>query len=273
MHKLRMNILLPLILLLSACGAISDIASDTGSAETGSDEVQAASAGPTVANPPTHPQIEFAADTAPPVSAQTAASAAIPVITEAHQGLTYGTDQLVIVFVEGFQPGEMLSISAMHETEGIVKSDSTNANERGEAIIYHYVQHRPIDEGAYPEGAITFRVRSSTGTVKTYAFNIDYAYAPQPAQTGCGTYPPSPIQLGGTFVAWCSGFAKDDYRETNYQTQYSISNAGDILLSDNADVMADGLVIVSLSTESSDPAGNWDITIGDQAFQVQVVSP
>jgi len=179
----------------------------------------------------------------------------------------------VIVFAEGLQPGEVLSVSAIHEIQGIIKSATTETTAPGEAVIYHYVQHTPTDEGAYPQGEITFRVRSSPGVIQTYTFNIDYAYISQPAQFGCGTYPPSLIQLGGAFVAWCSGFNKETYQDSNYQTEYSISNAGDILLLGNADVMADGLVIVSLSTESGDPAGDWNITIGGQSFQVQVVAP
>ena len=256
-----------LVGLLSACGEISGTAPDVVPSETGAAEVQADTVLTSVDIPPGDLQDTITTDIARAESAQ------IPIITETHQGSTYGPDQQVIVFVEGFQPGEVLSVSAMHERDGIVKSATTETNEHGEAIIYHYVQHKPSDKGAYPHGEITFRVRSSTGLIQTYTFNIDYAYISQSAQIGCGTYPPSPIQLGGTFVTWCGGFEKDDYLETNYQTEYSISNAGDILLLDSADVMADGLVIVSLSTESSDPAGDWNITIDSQSFQIQVVSP
>ena len=259
-YLIRLNFSIALVGLLSACGVISDVTPDVT-------EVQDDSVLTSVDIPPGDLQDTTTADTAHVESAQ------IPIITETHQGNTYGPDQQVIVFVEGFQPGEVLSVSAMHERDGIVKSATTETNERGEAVIYHYVQHNPTDEGAYPYGEITFRVRSSTGLIQTYTFHIDYAKFSQPAQIGCGTYPPSPIQIGSAFVAWCSGFDKDDYLETNYQTEYSISNAGDILLLDNADVMADGLVLVSLSTESNDPAGDWIIVIGGQSFQVQVVSP
>jgi len=256
-----------LVGLLSACGEISGTAPDVVPSETGAAEVQADTVLTSVDIPPGDLQDTITTDIARAESAQ------IPIITETHQGSTYGPDQQVIVFVEGFQPGEVLSVSAMHERDGIVKSATTETNMRGEAVIYHYVQHNPSEKGAYPYGEITFRVRSSTGLIQNYTFNIDYTDISQPAQIGCGTYPPSPIHLGSAFVAWCSGFDKNDYLETNYQTEYTISNAGTILLLDSADVMADGLAFVSLSTESSDPAGDWNITIGGQSFQVQVVSP
>ena len=269
MNTVWIRVCYPLILvgLLSACGVITSTTPDIVPDETGGSEVQIEPALTSVDNSPSDSSETPTADTAHVESAQ------IPIITETHQGNTYGPDQQVIVFVEGFQPGEVLSVSAMHKRDGIVKSATTETNQRGEAVIYHYVQHKPSDKGAYPYGEITFRVRSSTGLIQTYTFNIDYAYISQPEQIGCGTYPPSPIQIGSAFVAWCSGFDKNDYLETNYQTEYSISNAGEILLLDIADVMADGLVIVSLSTESSDPVGEWNITIGGQSFQVQVVSP
>jgi len=198
-------------------------------------------------------------------------SSSIPLITESNQGSTYAPDQLVIIFVEGFQPDEALSISAIHETEGVVKSGNTETNERGEALIYHFVQHNPSDEGAYPQGAITFQVRSSMGLVKTYTFTIDYSLIPHAAEMACGTYPPSPIQIGGAFVAWCSGFDKSEHLHTNYQTTYSIFQSGNPLLSDQADVMADGLGILILNTEPGDPDGIWDIQIGDQFFQIEVI--
>ena len=270
MNTVRIRVCYPLILvgLLSACSTISGYSQNAVlSTEPGVAEMQIEPALTSADIPPANSSETPTAEPALDASPQ------IPIITETHQGSTYGPDQLVIVFAEGFQPGEVLSVSAIHEIQGIVKSAATETNERGEAVIYHYVQHNPTDEGAYPYGYITFRVRSSTGLIQTYSFNIDYAHAPPFVQMGCGTYPPSPIQIESAFVAWCSGFDKNDYLETNYQTEYSISNAGDILLLDNADVMADGLVIVSLSTESSDPAGEWNITIGGQSFQVQVVSP
>ena len=208
-------------------------------------------------------------DTPVPSSANTTTRTQPPVITETNQGLTYGPDQVVLVFAEGFQPGETVSVSAMHETEGIVKSASASANGNGEIIIYHYVQHSAGDSDAYPAGEITFRLRTSTGAVKTYAIQIDYDHAPALTPAGCGSYP-APVQRGGTFVIWCGGFVKEDYAGANYQLGYSIAYAGNTLLNAQADVLADGLVMDWLTTEPGDPVGVWDITMGDQSFQIQV---
>ena len=220
---------------------------------------------------------QLADSTAEPIAVNTGknmittAQASMPVLTEDHQGLTYGPDQLVLVFVEGFQTSETLSVSAMHETVGVVKSAEAQANARGEAIIYHYTQPSAEDEGAYPAGAITFWVSGSSGTVKSYTFRIDYAHTPQPAQMGCGRYPDSPIHRGSAFVAWCSGFLKDSYQITEYKAPMSISQGGNVLLSEPiADIMADGLGLVWLYTESGDPTGVWDIAIDTQTIQIQV---
>ena len=265
MNRLRTPIFFSLICLLSACKVIPGPAQDVIlPVEGGVADVQVGPAEITADNPPRDSPDTLAAELAPEDNPQ------IPVITETHPGRTYGPDQQVIVFVEGFQPGEALAVSAVHETEGTVKSGSTEANGRGEAVIYHFVQHSPDDEGAYPQGKISFRVRGSTGEVKLYTFNIDYTLIPQTAEIGCGTYPSSPIHLGGAFVAWCSGFDKTDYQDTNYQTEYSISLTGNVLLAAQADVMADGISFLILDSEPGDPPGIWDITFGNQSFQIEV---
>ncbi len=211
------------------------------------------------------------AEPAPGSDVYTTAQASLPVLTENHQGITYGPDQLVLVFAEGFQSNETLAVSAMHATAGLVKAAETQANERGEAIIYHYTQPSAEYEGAYPQGVITFWVQGSSGTSKSYTFRIDYTLAPQPSQMGCGIYPNSIIHRGGAFIAWCSGYTKDAYQNTEYKAPLSITQGGVVLLSEPiTNVMADGLGIVWLNTESSDPIGTWDITIDTQSFQVQV---
>ncbi|MBL6965171.1 MAG: hypothetical protein ISR60_01340 [Anaerolineales bacterium] len=193
----------------------------------------------------------------------------MPVITDINQGLIYGPDQLVLVFAEGFQPGETVSVNAMHITEGIIKSISATANNHGQIVLYHYTQYRPEDKGAYPAGEITFRLRTSTGTTKTYSFNVDYEHTPEQTAPGCGSYP-IPVTIGDAFAIWCGGFIKADYEETDWMTTYSIAHAGSTLLTANANVMADGLVMDWLNTTPGDPVGMWDITIGDQIFQIQV---
>ena len=273
------SLLVALLLLLTACSAApesiagnavlgesiaTEAVADVVQPESPDDEAdnQASEAAQTEADPPT------TQDT-PVASTNLTTRTQTPVITEARQGLTYGPDQLVLVFAEGFQPSETVSVSAMHETEGIVKSASANANALGEILIYHYVQHSAEDSDAYPAGEITFRLRTSTGSVKTYAFRIDYENAPALTPAGCGSYPAS-VHLGGSFAIWCGGFAKEDFADKNYQLGYSISYAGNTLLNTQTDVLADGLAIAWLTTEPGDPVGSWDITIGEQSFQLQI---
>jgi hypothetical protein len=191
------------------------------------------------------------------------------VLTEDHQGITYAPGQLVVVFAEGFKSNEQLSVSAMHESEGMVKSAQAEANSLGQLMIYHWVQASAGAEGAYPAGAITFWVTGESGIVKEYAFSLDYNSAPQsPSFSGCGAYPPEPV-LGGSFVAWCAGLAPDQ----TYQTNYSIQSNGNTLLEgEDAWLAVDGVGFLTLSTDPGDPVGAWEITIGDQSFDINVVS-
>jgi hypothetical protein len=192
-----------------------------------------------------------------------------PLLTEDHQGFTYAPGQLVIIFAEGFKSNEQLSVSAMHESEGMVKSAQAEANSLGQLMIYHWVQASADAEGAYPAGAITFWVTGESGIVKNYAFSLDYNSAPQAAaSSGCGAYPPEPV-LGGSFVAWCAGLTPDQ----TYQTNFSIQSNGNTLLEgEDARLAADGVGYLTLSTDPIDPVGVWEITIGDQSFDINVIS-
>jgi hypothetical protein len=193
----------------------------------------------------------------------------MPVLTESHQGFVYGPGQMVIVFAERFEAGERLSVSAMHESEGMVKSAQAEANVFGQLIIYHWVQESPEAEGAYPPGKIVFWVTGDSGIVKEYAFSLDYGLSPQSsAFSGCGAYPPEPV-LGGSFVAWCTGLAPTE----SYQTDFAIQSGGEIILEgDQADLTADGVGLLLFSSEVSDPLGTWTITIGGQPFDINVIS-
>ncbi|MBT7289351.1 MAG: hypothetical protein HN837_02480, partial [Chloroflexi bacterium] len=151
-------LLVALLLLLTACSAAPEnIAGNAVLGESMATEAvadvqttipeadsQASKAAQAEADPPTQQDTPVAS------SANTTTRTQPPVITETRQGLTYGPDQLVLVFAEGFQPGATVSVSAMHETEGIVKSASANANALGEILIYHYVQPSAEFEDAYP---------------------------------------------------------------------------------------------------------------------------
>jgi hypothetical protein len=272
-------LLVALLLLLTACSAAPEsiagnaVLGESIATEEVADVVQPESPDEQTSAPEADSQASEAGqptqqDT-PVASANRTTRTQPPVITETRQGLTYGPDQLVLVFAEGFQPSETVSVSAMHETEGIVKSTSATANNHGQIVLYHYTQYHPEDEGAYPAGEITFRLRTSTGTTKTYSFNVDYDRTPSRTAPGCGSYP-VPVTIGDAFAIWCGGFIKADFEETDWMTTYSIAHTGSTLLTANANVMADGLVMDWLNTNPGDPVGVWDITMGDQIFQIQV---
>jgi hypothetical protein len=194
----------------------------------------------------------------------------MPVLTDAHQGFVYGPDQLIVVFAEGFQPNESLSVSVVHESDGIIKSDLGQTNPLGQMIIYHYVQETPDDQGAYPNGELSFQVSGDQGTEKSYAFLIDHNLDVQPSPiSGCGVYPPPPLQLGHLFVAWCGGLAAEEP-----YAPFSISMEGEELFSrHDAGVFADGIGLIWLQSESGDPAGTWELAFDQTSFQIQVVSP
>jgi hypothetical protein len=194
----------------------------------------------------------------------------MPLLTDQHQGFVYGPDQLIVVFAEGFQPNENLSVSVVHESQGIIKSDLGQTNALGQMIIYHYVQETPDDQGAYPNGELSFQVSGDQGTEKSYAFLIDHNLDVQPSPiSGCGVYPPPPLQLGHLFVAWCGGLAAEEP-----YAPFSVSMEGEELFSrHDAEVFADGIGLIWLQSESGDPVGTWELAFDQTSFQIQVVSP
>jgi hypothetical protein len=75
--------------------------------------------------------------------------------------------------------------------------------------------------------------------------------------------------LGGSFVAWCTGLAPTE----SYQTDFAIQSGGEIILEgDQADLTADGVGLLLFSSEVSDPLGTWTIMIGEQTFDINVIS-
>jgi hypothetical protein len=115
------------------------------------------------------------------------------ILTDQHHGFVYSPDQLVVVFAEGFQPNENLSVSVVHESDGIIKSDLGQTNLLGQMIIYHDFQETPDDPGACPDGSLSFQVSGDQGTKKSYTFFIDHSIDVQRSPiSGCGVYPPPP---------------------------------------------------------------------------------
>ncbi len=188
----------------------------------------------------------------------------MPIITETHQGFTYRPGQVVAVLAEGFEAGDTLAVTLVHETHGQVDTHFVSpVSSRGNIPIYLPVE---IEEaGTYPDGEYTFRVSGSDGTRKTYTFSLDFL---TPADTapfeGCGVYP-EPMLESIAFV-WCTGYAPSvaplDIR--------GVVN-GEELFTDVVDtIYSDGVALYVLDIFDNDPAGEWMLEIGQDELTINV---
>jgi len=191
----------------------------------------------------------------------------MPIITETHQGFTYRPGQVVAVLAEGFEEGDTLAVTLVHEDQGQIDTHFVSpVSPRGNIPIYLPVE---IDEAdIYPDGKYTFRVSGSDGTRKTYTFSLDFL---NPADMnmapfkGCGVYP-KPVLNSIVFV-WCTGHnpsaAPLDMR--------GVVN-GEKLFTDFVDtIYSDGVALYVLDIFDDDPAGEWTLEIGQDelTFDVQ----
>jgi len=188
----------------------------------------------------------------------------MPVITEAHQGFTYRPGQVVAVLAEGFEEGDTLAVTLVHETQGQVDTHFVSpVSSRGNIPIYLPVE---IDEaGTYPDGEYTFRVSGSDGTRRTYAFALDFL---TPADTtpfeGCGVYP-EPMLDSIVFV-WCTGY---ELSAAPLAIRGVVN--GEELFSDVVDtIYSDGVALYVLDIFDDDPAGEWTLAIGQDLLTLDV---
>ena len=188
----------------------------------------------------------------------------MPIITEAHQGFTYRPGQVVAVLAEGFEEGDTLAVTLVHEDQGQIDSFSVSpVRNRGNIPIYLPVE---IDEAAiYPDGKYTFRVSGSDRTRKTYTFSLDFL---NPADTapfeGCGVYP-KPVLDSIVFV-WCTGYAPS-------AASLGIRGVvnGEELFTDVVDtIYSDGVALYVLDIFDDDPAGEWTLEIGHDELTFDV---
>ena len=188
----------------------------------------------------------------------------MPIMTETHQGFTYRPGQVVAVLAEGFEEGDTLAVTLVHEDQGQINTFSVSpVSSLGNIPIYHPVE---IDEaGIYPDGKYTFRVSESDGTQKTYTFSLDYL---NPAETapfeGCGVYP-EPV-LDSIIFAWCTG-----YMPSAAPLDIRGVVDGEELFSDIVDtIYSDGVALYVLDIFDDDPAGYWTLTIGQDELTFDV---
>jgi hypothetical protein len=188
----------------------------------------------------------------------------MPIIAEAHQGFTYRPGQVVTVLAEGFEEGDTLAVTLVHEDQGQIDTHFVSpVGPRGNIPIYLPLE---IGEaGTYPDGAYTFRVSGSDGTRKIYTFSLDYL---NPAETapfeGCGVYP-QPM-LGSIVFVWCTGYVPSadplDIR--------GVVN-GEELFSDVVNtIYSDGVALYVLDIFDDDPTGEWTLEMGQDVFTINV---
>ncbi|MBC8508742.1 MAG: hypothetical protein H8D34_28125 [Chloroflexi bacterium] len=188
----------------------------------------------------------------------------MPIITETHQGFTYRPGQVVTVLAEGFEEGDTLVVTLVHEEQGQIDTHFVSpVSPRGKVPIYLPVE---IEEaGTYPDGKYTFRVSGSAGTRKTYAFSLDFLNPAEPAPfDGCGVYP-EPVLDSIVFV-WCTG-----YEPSNAPLDIRGTVNGEELFSDVVDtIYSDGVALYVLDIFDNDPAGEWTLEMGQDVLKINV---
>ena len=188
----------------------------------------------------------------------------MPIITETHQGFTYRPGQVVTVLAEGFEEGDTLVVTLVHEEQGQIDTHFVSpVSPRGKVPIYLPVE---IEEaGTYPDGKYTFRVSGSAGTRKTYAFSLDFLNPAEVAPfEGCGVYP-EPVLDSIVFV-WCTG-----YEPSNAPLDIRGTVNGEELFSDVVDtIYSDGVALYVLDIFDNDPAGEWTLEMGQDVLKINV---
>jgi hypothetical protein len=188
----------------------------------------------------------------------------MPIITETHQGFTYRPGQVVTVLGEGFDEGDTLVVTLIHETQGQINTFSVSPiSSLGNIPVYLPVEI--AEANRYPDGEYTLIVSGSDRTQKSYTFSLDYL---NPAETapfdGCGVYP-EPVLESIVFV-WCTGYTPSaaplDIR--------GVVN-GEELFTDLVDtIYSDGVALYVLDIFDDDPAGEWTLEFGQDELTIDV---
>ena len=188
----------------------------------------------------------------------------MPIITEMHQGFTYRPGQVVAVLAEGFEEGDTLAVTLVHEDQGQIDTHFVSpVSSHGNIPIYLPVE---IEEAEiYADGQYTFRVSGSDGTQKTYSFSLDFL---NPADTapfeGCGVYP-QPVLDSIVFV-WCTG-----YEPSAALVDIRGMVNGEELFSDVVDtIYSDGVALYVLDIFPDDPVGEWTLVIDQDELTIDV---
>jgi len=188
----------------------------------------------------------------------------MPIITEAHQGFTYRPGQVVTILAEGFDAGDTLVSTLIHEDQGQIDTFSVSpVSNRGNIPIYLPVE---IDEAdKYADGEYTLVVSGSDRTRKAYTYSLDYLHPAEPAPfEGCGVYP-EPL-LDSIVYVWCTGYARAD---APIDIRGFVN--GEEHFTDTVEtIYSDGVALYVLDIFKSDPAGEWTLEIGQDELNIDV---
>ena len=178
----------------------------------------------------------------------------LPILTGENQDLTFGHGQLVVAFGEGFQPGETVAISLIHDTQGVLSNTTAQADSLGYVLAVKRLKQSASDKDALPAGRLVYQFAGAARTMK-YGFYVDYDLPPGVTPKGCGFYPQK-AAFNGYQVFFCGGLQPGQA----YQLTLSQDAAVDQAVN-TADSF--GAVVFPLvqSSQSLTP-GTWMVTLG-----------
>jgi hypothetical protein len=188
----------------------------------------------------------------------------MPIITEEHQGYTYRPGQMVTVLAEGFDEGDTLVATLIHEDKRQIDTYTVSpVSNRGNIPIYIPIEIGEADK--YPDGEYTLFVSGSDRTRKSYTFSLDYLNPAEPAPfDGCGVYP-EPVLDSIVFV-WCTG-----YEPSAVPLDLRGLINGEELFTDLVDtIYSDGVALYVLDIFADDPEGEWTLEMGQDVFTINV---
>ena len=178
----------------------------------------------------------------------------MPILTQGHQNLTFGSGQMIVAFGEGFLPGEAVAISLIHAEQGVVLNKSANADSLGYAMAVKRLAKEATDKDALPPGQYTYRLAGSAQTLE-FRFRVEYNYQPEPVSKGCGYYPEKAV-FEGYQVFWCAGLEPG----VSYALTSRLGEKLDRVINTSD---AFGLVVFPLRQSSDTLApGLWTVTLG-----------
>ena len=188
----------------------------------------------------------------------------MPIITETHQGFTYRPGQVVTVLVEGFDEGDTLVVTLIHETQGQINTFSVSpVSSLGNIPIYLPVEI--VEANRYPDGEYTLVVSGSDRARKSFTFSLDFLNPAEPAPyESCGVYP-EPALESIVFV-WCTGYARSD---APLDLRGFVN--GEELFTDSVEtIYSDGVALYVLDIFNTDPTGEWTLEIGQDKLTIDV---